>query len=110
MHAHANTEEDCTTAVTPPIRAVAPWRVAEVRPLPDFTLWVRFNDGTEGTVAMADFLCSKRAGVFAALRDESLFCRVSLELGAVTWPGELDLAPDAMYEAIRKQGRWQLAA
>jgi hypothetical protein len=26
--------------------------------------------------------------------------------GAVMWPGEIDLAPDAMYDEIRKEGRW----
>jgi hypothetical protein len=26
----------------------------------------------------------------------------------VTWPGELDLAPDAMHEAIKQQGEWIL--
>jgi hypothetical protein len=24
------------------------------------------------------------------------------------WPGEIDLAPDAMYDEIKKQGRWVL--
>ncbi|MFW6012469.1 MAG: hypothetical protein ACOC92_02030 [bacterium] len=27
-------------------------------------------------------------------------------LGAVEWPGGPDLAPDAMYDAIREHGRW----
>jgi hypothetical protein len=51
---------------------------------------------------------SPNAGVFATLRDEMLFRQVRLELGAVTWPGELDLAPDAMYAAIRQTGKWVL--
>ncbi|HEX2200843.1 MAG TPA: IS66 family insertion sequence element accessory protein TnpB [Gammaproteobacteria bacterium] len=51
---------------------------------------------------------SPNAGVFAALRDEMLFRQVRLELGAVTWPGEIGLAPDAMYAAIRQTGRWAL--
>jgi hypothetical protein len=104
----ADTKKDCSSELTPPIRPNVPWRIAEVRPLPDFGLWVRFNDGTEGTVTMANFLRSARAGVFAALLDEGLFSRVALEHGAVTWPGELDLAPDAMYEAIRRVGKWEL--
>ena len=86
----------------------APWRIAEVRPLPDFNLWVRFNDGTVGTVAMYEFIHSPHAGVFSVLQDETLFFRVYLEYGAVTWPGELDLAPDAMYEVICRDGRWIL--
>ena len=47
-----------------------------------------------------------RAGVFAALRDPALFAQVRVEWGAVTWPGGLDLAPDAMHEAIRQSGEW----
>jgi len=69
---------------------------------------VRFNDGTEGDVDMADLVHSSRAGVFAALRDEILFRQVRLEYGAVTWPGDLDLAPDAMYGAIKIYGEWVL--
>jgi len=26
----------------------------------------------------------------------------------VTWPGEIDLAPDAMYREIKKAGKWVL--
>ncbi|SPE30180.1 hypothetical protein SBA5_760010 [Candidatus Sulfotelmatomonas gaucii] len=43
---------------------------------------------------------ARRRARFAAFR--------SLEYGAVTWPGELDLAPDAMHAAILEQGEWSL--
>jgi hypothetical protein len=29
--------------------------------------------------------------------------------GVVTWPGELDLAPDAMHDELQKNGGWLLA-
>jgi hypothetical protein len=29
-------------------------------------------------------------------------------LGAVSWPGDLDLAPDAMHAAIKEHGTWIL--
>jgi hypothetical protein len=29
--------------------------------------------------------------------------------GAVTWPGEIDLAPDAMYAEIKRGGHWILS-
>jgi hypothetical protein len=80
--------------------------VAEVRALPRYRLSVRFNDGTTGEVDMAAFLRSDGAGVFAALKDVALFARVDTVLGAVTWPGGLDLAPDAMYRQIRNNGTW----
>jgi len=92
----------------PAIIPGAPWRITYVSHLPGFKLAVRFNDGKEGTVAMAGLIHSSHAGVFAALRDEELFSKVTLHYGAVTWPGELDLAPDAMYEAICQSGELNL--
>jgi hypothetical protein len=74
--------------------------------LPGFRLRVRFNDGVEGTVDLGGLVHSASAGVFAALRDENLFRQARIELGVVTWPGNLDLAPDAMHRAIRELGTW----
>ena len=51
---------------------------------------------------------SPRAGVFAALADPDVFAQVHVEFGAVTWPGELDLARDAMHDEIEKNGVWKL--
>jgi hypothetical protein len=31
----------------------------------------------------------------------NLFNRVFMDYGAVAWPGEIDLAPDAMYDTLR---------
>jgi hypothetical protein len=45
-------------------------------------------------------------GVFERLRDRARFEQVGIAHGAVTWPGELDLAPDAMYDEIRSKGSW----
>jgi Protein of unknown function (DUF2442) len=106
MRSHADAEQDRPAELTPPIRPVAPWRVAKVAVLPDLRLRVRFNDGTEGVVDLAAFVRSAAAGVFAALRDENVFAQARIEIGAVTWPGGIDLAPDAMYRAIKQHGTW----
>lgn len=71
-----------------------------------YRLSVRFNDGTSGAVDMARFIHSADAGVFAALQDAALFARASVVLGVVTWPGDLDLAPDTMYRQIQANGTW----
>lgn len=84
----------------------APWCVVAVSAGADFRLRVRFVDGTEGDVDMAGFLGREQVGVFAPLRDPAVFSKVSVNLGAVTWAGELDLAPDAMYDAICETGKW----
>jgi hypothetical protein len=104
----ADAEEDRTLEIAPPINPRADWRVADVQALPGYRLRVRFNDATEGEVDMSRLIQAPHAGVFAALRDETLFRKVHVAFGAVTWPGDLDLAPDAMYQAIRKRGEWIL--
>lgn len=86
-----------------------PWQVVDVQPLPGFRLHVRFVDGLEGTVDMSKRVHAMRAGVFAALADSARFNQVFIEAGAVTWPGEIDLAPDAMYAVIREKGEWKLS-
>ena len=106
MRPHADAEEDRPVEVRPPLRPVAPWRVAHMEVLSGFRLHVRFNDGTEGTVELADFLNSESAGVFAARRDEGLFRQARVKLGAVVWPDNLDLAPDAMHREIKENGSW----
>lgn len=90
--------------VTDPAR----WRVTEVRPLADYRLSVRFADGTSGEVDASRLILGTAPGVFAPLRDPTLFASVRIEHGAVTWPGGLDLAPDAMYAEIRARGFWTL--
>lgn len=85
-----------------------PWDVVGVEALPAFRLRVQFVDGLKGTVDLSARVRAKGAGVFAALADPALFNRVYVDHGAVTWPGELDLAPDAMYEEIKKSGEWKL--
>ena len=46
---------------------------------------------------------------FRALYGEyKVFSAVGLEHGVVTWPEEIDLAPDAMYDAIKAHGKWVL--
>lgn len=108
MCAQTATQENSSLAVTPPNQPRKPWRVASVEVMPDFKLHVRFVDGTQGTVNLSAMIHSPDAGVFSALTDPALFEQVFVEYGAVTWPDEIDLAPDAMYAEIKKTGVWVL--
>ena len=94
--------------ISPGIVCVAPWRLTKVKPLANYELEVEFNDGAQGVVEMIKLMQSDRAGVFAALKDQDLFNKAHLEYGELTWPGEIDLAPDAMHDAIKLKGRWVL--
>jgi Protein of unknown function (DUF2442) len=57
-------------------------------------------------VEMAAFISSPNAGMFAALSDEVIFRQARIDLGAVTWPGGLDLAPDAMHREVAGKRSW----
>ena len=82
------------------------WDVVEVKPLEGHSLFVRFEDGTSGEVR---FTPQHLTGVFEPLKDPAYFRQVFIEDGVVTWPGHVDLAPDAMHSAIKAQGVWVLA-
>ena len=101
-------QENRSASVTLAVRPVAPWRVVEVKALPGKRLFVRFVDGLTGFVDLSALIASPEAGVFARLRDRGLFEQVRVEMGAVAWPGELDLAPDAMHAEIRDHGEWRM--
>jgi hypothetical protein len=85
-----------------------PWRVVEAQALSNFRVRVRFLDGLEGMVDLSRLIHSSTAGVFAQLADPARFAQAVVQHGALTWPGEIDLAPDAMYAQIKKLGTWVL--
>jgi len=75
------------------------WDVVEVKIESEYCLFVRFMDGLAGRVE----LCRESlTGVLAPLQDQQFFEQVFIECGAITWPGGIDLAPDAMYDEVAK--------
>ena len=108
MRTESIASENSSAAVAEEIAPRSPWRVTEVEALPDFRLRVAFADGLTGMVDLSHLVHSPQAGVFASLADPTLFAQVMLDYGAVAWPGELDLAPDAMHAAIQKNRVWSL--
>ena len=54
------------------------------------------------------FKQSSLSGVFEPLKHPAFFAQVSCAEGFVGWPGEIDLAPDAMHEEISVHGTWVL--
>ena len=88
--------------------SAAAWRVTEAAPCGRWTLAVRFRDGLAGEVDLGGFLASPAVvgTAFEPLRDEGFFRQARAADGVVRWPNGADLAPDAMYDAIRASGRW----
>ncbi|MHB1744001.1 MAG: DUF2442 domain-containing protein [Acidobacteriaceae bacterium] len=108
MRRESNANENSPAAVAPEVAPRSPWRVTGVEVLPGFRLQVAFADGLTGVVDMSGLVHSPKAGVFAALADPSLFAQVTIHYGTIEWPGEVDLAPDAMHTAIQELGEWLL--
>jgi Protein of unknown function (DUF2442) len=90
------------------IQHVVPWRVVSVTAIPDFRLEVTFVDDTTGQVDLRSFLngAQVKGTVFEPLRDQAAFAQVRVVMGAVQWTSGAELAPDAMYDAIKTHGRW----
>ncbi len=109
MCSESISEEDRPAALIPPARLTQRWRLKRAAALPGYRLEVEFVDGMSGIVDLSALIASKDAGVFARLRDPVEFAKIYLAYGAATWPGEIDLAPDAMYAAISQTGEWKPA-
>ncbi|HEV7242086.1 MAG TPA: DUF2442 domain-containing protein [Thermoanaerobaculia bacterium] len=73
--------------------------VVEVRYVRDYTLWLRFQDGTSGEV---DISRSFKGPVFEPLRNLEFFKQVSVdpEIGTIVWPNGADIAPETLYERV----------
>ena len=110
MQSIAATQANRAPEVAPALRPMAAWRVASVEVQPQARLRVSFMDGTVGGVDLRRFLQDPElAGtVFEPLRDSGFLAQAVVVNGAVTWPNGADLSPDAMYDAIRAQGIWNL--
>ena len=66
----------------------------------DFVVHIRFADGTEGDVDLADDLYGE---VFEPLKDIRVFKTFSVhpEFHTLCWPNGADLAPEFLYDRIQ---------
>jgi len=69
--------------------------VLELRPLDNYRLWVKFNNGEQRIYDMRQKL---NRPAFLPLQDENVFREVSVLYGAPAWcDGTIDIAPEAIY-------------
>lgn len=73
-------------------------KIAEIKPQPEYKLWLRFEDGVQGT---ADLSALVTEGVFTLWRDPAAFAKVRVgDFGEARWSDHVDLCPDALYELV----------
>lgn len=69
--------------------------VIKVVPKDDFRLLVTFNTGETKLFDARPFL---EKGVFTKLKQPELFQQAYVAFDTVCWPGELDIAPETLYD------------
>lgn len=75
-------------------------RLVEAGYMHDYTIWLRWNDGSQGEVDLAGELDGP---IFEALKDQIFFRRfiLSQDMHALVWPNGADLAPEFLRERTR---------
>jgi hypothetical protein len=78
------------------------YEIIGARARSDYRLWIRFADGKEGEVDLSSLVGK---GVFSRWEDPAEFEKVYIdpETRTVAWPGDIDLAADALYRDLVNQ-------
>ena len=69
-------------------------KVVDVRANNDFTLDLKFSDGSVKRFDVKPYL---KYEVFTELNDFNYFKKVKLAFGTIQWPNEQDIAPDTLF-------------
>ena len=82
------------------VKDVLEWKIPRLIaaiPTDDYSLNVKFEDGTEGKYDLKASIL--QGGVFSALSDVEFFMKVSISENGdcITWPGEIDIGVDTIY-------------
>jgi hypothetical protein len=72
--------------------------VTHVTPCDDFHLELKFNTGETRIFDMRPYLDK---GIFQRLRDPALFRQAHVAFDTVCWPGQMDIAPETLYDRSR---------
>ncbi len=74
--------------------------VVEAKYVQEFTIHVRFSDGTEGDIDLSQELYGE---VFESLKDTANFKCFTIhpEFHTLCWPNGADFAPEFLYEKVR---------
>ena len=74
-------------------------RVTDCKASRDYRLWLRFEDGLEGSVFLGNLV---DLGPFIAWRDVDQFCRAAVDRKAATvvWEAGIQFDPDILYQDL----------
>jgi hypothetical protein len=77
-------------------------RIANMKYVSDYRLWLKFENGKEGEVDLRDDLWGE---VFEPLKEPEQFRKVCLdrELNTIRWANGADFAPEFLYARLTTQ-------
>lgn len=74
------------------------YKITDIKVLPNYSIWLKYSDGTEGTVNLFHLVGK---GVFSLWNNYEEFKKVSIGTsGELIWGEEVDLCPDSLYLQI----------
>lgn len=71
--------------------------VIRVEALAPYRLWLEFENREQRVFDLSPYL---EIGVFRQLKDTRLFRAARVEGGTVVWPGDIDIAPETLYQEL----------
>jgi hypothetical protein len=76
-------------------------KIIACRPMPNYRVWIRFDDGLEGEIDLSDLVGK---GVFEAWKSVDFFNRVKVDpkTDTLAWGDDIDLDPYVLREKISK--------
>ena len=79
-------------------------RLADIRHVSGYRLWLRFEDGREGEVDLEAELWGE---VFEPLTQQDYFKTVELnrDLNTICWQNRADFAPEFLYDSLSVKAR-----
>ena len=69
--------------------------VVKVKVGADYALLLEFENGEKRVFDMRPYLDKKP---FVKIKDASLFVQARVDYGTVIWPGNIDIAPETLYD------------
>lgn len=72
--------------------------IVKVEVKPHFMLHLEFENGENRIFDMLPYINKKP---FVQLKDSSLFALAFVDYGTVVWPGNIDIAPETLYDRSR---------
>ena len=69
--------------------------IVKVEVKPNYTLHLEFDNGEKRIFDMSPYMNKKP---FVRIKSPSLFAMAKVDYGTVVWPGEIDIAPETLYD------------